>query len=200
MKNKLHRYAIAVYAVALVVIAIVHVVPLVTGRLWGREATYLIQVFAAGIAMIALGQIVVSLYNVIRHQCQSRQRQAGQQEDQAYILRHAEDLYRQQGYVNRGSFGAGHIALQFSVNERDPRVYDALAALVEAGKLMPLSDPRGTRYVLPEKRQFEIIRANDLPKRWQERGEIFMPNDPNLGEIARVKRALMPRRKHALNP
>lgn len=199
MKPSFHRNAIALYAVALVVIAILQIIPFFTGRFWGRESLYLMQVFATGVAMIAFGQFAVRLSNWGRSQRRSRRRKTLQQEDQAYILRHAEDLYRQQGYVNRGSFGAGHIALQFSVNERDPRVDDALATLVETGKLVPLSDPQGTRYVLPEKRQFEIIRANDLPHRWEERGAKFMPNDPHIGEIARVKRVLMPNGKQAIN-
>lgn len=199
MKPSFHRNAIVLYAVALVVIAIVQIVPLATGRSMSRVDSYLLQVFAAGIAMIAVGQFAVHLCSWIRSQRRSRRRQSQQQLDQAYILRHAEDLYRQQGYVNRGSFGAGHIALQFSVNERDPRVDDALATLVETGKLVPLSDPQGTRYVLPEKRQFEIIRANDLPHRWEERGAKFMPNDPHIGEIARVKRAVMQNGKQAIN-
>lgn len=200
MKNRLFRIALVAYVVALSVLGIIHMGPALTENAWNPATLYLLQAVVVGLFILASGMLAVDFYCMFRSFGLLRM-PGRKREDpvQSHILRHAEDLYRQQGYCNQGSFGAGHIALQFSVDEKDPLVQDAMLALVESGKLVPLQTPTGTAYALPAKRQMEMITDLDLSSLWEFRGGRYHPNDVLIGEIQRVKSAVAARQRQETN-
>ena len=201
MENRSFKIGAALYAVLLLVNFAGVIVPIATGKPWAPQTQYLLRVLAMGIMILSGGLLFAYVFQA--HRSSSVPAMPWRKHEdpvQSHIIRHAEDVYRQQGYCNQGSFGAGHIALQFSVDEKDPLVQDAMLALVEAGKLVPHQTPTGTAYALPAARQMEMITQLDLSYLWECRGARFFPNDVLFGEIQRVERAVAAQQHKQVNP